>query len=144
MLEPAVSDQQEAPESVRITLAGHVQGVGFRPFVYRLASRHGIAGQVRNRLGEVDIIASGPAQVLRQFESDLVADGTLGGFAIAGEDKVWHWADAKIDGKEVPKDALLLDIRELDEFERGQCTIEQAFEQSYIGLGARAGNGSLV
>jgi hydrogenase maturation protein HypF len=73
LLEPAVSDHQEAPESVRITLAGHVQGVGFRPFVYRLASLHGIAGQVRNRLGEVDIIASGPARVLRQFESDLVA-----------------------------------------------------------------------
>jgi hydrogenase maturation protein HypF len=60
-------------ESVRITLAGHVQGVGFRPFVYRLASRHGVVGQVRNRLGEVDIIASGSADVLRQFESELVA-----------------------------------------------------------------------
>jgi hydrogenase maturation protein HypF len=60
-------------ESVHITLAGHVQGVGFRPFVYRLATRYGIAGQVQNRLGEVDIIASGPADVLRRFESDLVA-----------------------------------------------------------------------
>ncbi|NCF60089.1 MAG: carbamoyltransferase HypF [Gammaproteobacteria bacterium] len=60
-------------ESVRITLAGHVQGVGFRPFVYRLASRHGIVGQVQNRLGEVDIVASGPAEVLQSFETDLVA-----------------------------------------------------------------------
>jgi len=58
---------------VRITLAGHVQGVGFRPFVYRLAIEHGIVGQVRNRLGEVDIIASGAPEVLRQFEADLVA-----------------------------------------------------------------------
>ncbi|MGZ0172292.1 MAG: sialate O-acetylesterase [Planctomycetales bacterium] len=39
-----------------------------------------------------------------------VKDGTLKRFAIAGEDKQWHWADAKIDGdtvvvssKEVPK-----------------------------------------
>jgi hydrogenase maturation protein HypF len=73
LAELAVSRPHDALESVRITLAGHVQGVGFRPFVYRLASRHGIAGQVQNRLGEVDIIASGPAEVLRQFEADLVA-----------------------------------------------------------------------
>jgi sialate O-acetylesterase len=39
-----------------------------------------------------------------------VKDGTLMRFAIAGEDKTWHWADAKIDGdtvvvssKKVPK-----------------------------------------
>jgi hydrogenase maturation protein HypF len=63
-----------APESVRITLAGHVQGVGFRPFVFRLAARHGIVGQVRNRLGEVDIVASGAADVLRRFEQELVTD----------------------------------------------------------------------
>jgi hydrogenase maturation protein HypF len=50
-----------------------VQGVGFRPFVYRLASRHGVAGQVQNRLGEVDVVASGPAEVLRRFETELVA-----------------------------------------------------------------------
>jgi hydrogenase maturation protein HypF len=60
-------------QSVRITLAGHVQGVGFRPFVYRLASKHGVVGRVQNRLGEVDIVASGPAEVLRRFEADLVA-----------------------------------------------------------------------
>jgi sialate O-acetylesterase len=28
-------------------------------------------------------------------------DGKLRGFAIAGEDKVWHWADAVIDGSDV-------------------------------------------
>ncbi|MAI35658.1 MAG: sialate O-acetylesterase [Rhodopirellula sp.] len=28
-------------------------------------------------------------------------DGTLGRFAVAGEDKVWHWADAVIDGDNV-------------------------------------------
>jgi hydrogenase maturation protein HypF len=60
------------PESVRITLAGHVQGVGFRPFVYRLAARHGIVGEVQNRLGEVDIVASGAADELRRFEEELV------------------------------------------------------------------------
>jgi hydrogenase maturation protein HypF len=46
--------------------------VGFRPFVYRLAARHGIVGQVQNRLGEVDIVASGAADELRRFEEELV------------------------------------------------------------------------
>jgi hydrogenase maturation protein HypF len=62
-----------APESVRITLAGHVQGVGFRPFVYRLAMDHGIVGQVQNCLGEVDVVASGTHEALQHFESDLIA-----------------------------------------------------------------------
>ncbi|MDJ0813930.1 MAG: carbamoyltransferase HypF [Woeseiaceae bacterium] len=56
----------------RIMLSGHVQGVGFRPFVYRLAKQHGLTGHVRNRLGEVEIVASGPASELLRFEQDLI------------------------------------------------------------------------
>ncbi len=74
MAEPAVTGHHGTSESVRITLAGHVQGVGFRPFVYRLAARHGIVGQVQNRLGEVDIVASGSADELRRFEQELVSE----------------------------------------------------------------------
>jgi hydrogenase maturation protein HypF len=73
LAEPAASGSHHAPESVRITLAGHVQGVGFRPFVYRLAVDHGIVGQVQNRLGEVDVIASGTHDALHEFEADLIA-----------------------------------------------------------------------
>jgi hydrogenase maturation protein HypF len=74
LAEPARTGHHGVPESVRITLAGHVQGVGFRPFVYRLAARHGIVGRVQNRLGEVDIVASGAADVLRRFEQELVTE----------------------------------------------------------------------
>jgi len=74
LAEPAVSGHHDVTESVRITLAGHVQGVGFRPFVYRLAARLGIVGEVRNRLGEVDIVASGMPDVLRRFETQLVTE----------------------------------------------------------------------
>jgi len=74
LAEPAVSGHHDVAESVRITLAGHVQGVGFRPFVYRLAARLGIVGEVRNRLGEVDIVASGMPDVLRRFETELVTE----------------------------------------------------------------------
>ena len=31
-----------------ITVRGIVQGVGFRPYVYALARRHGLSGTVRN------------------------------------------------------------------------------------------------
>ena len=34
---------------IKITVAGIVQGVGFRPFVYRTAVRNGLAGYVLNR-----------------------------------------------------------------------------------------------
>ena len=56
----------------RIVLSGHVQGVGFRPFVYRLARQHGLTGRVRNQLGEVEVIATGPATELARFEQNLI------------------------------------------------------------------------
>jgi hydrogenase maturation protein HypF len=57
----------------RVRLQGHVQGVGFRPFVYRLALAHGLNGHVQNQLGEVEIIAIGAASAVEQFTHDLVA-----------------------------------------------------------------------
>lgn len=56
----------------QITLTGHVQGVGFRPFVYRLAHHYKLTGYVQNRLGEVDIVACGSPASLRQFHFDLI------------------------------------------------------------------------
>lgn len=58
--------------AVRITLSGHVQGVGYRPFVYRLAKKFGLTGEVQNRLGEVRIIARGSADAIDAFRRDLV------------------------------------------------------------------------
>jgi hydrogenase maturation protein HypF len=58
--------------TLQIVLSGHVQGVGFRPFVYRLAKSHGLLGEVQNRLGEVHIIASGSKESLLKFERDLI------------------------------------------------------------------------
>jgi len=56
----------------RLRVSGHVQGVGFRPFVYRLAQELGLAGSVRNLNGEVDILAQGPAHTVERFERDLI------------------------------------------------------------------------
>jgi len=56
----------------RIHLEGHVQGVGFRPFVYRLAQDHGVKGYVQNQLGEVEVVAIGAADIVEVFVRDLV------------------------------------------------------------------------
>ena len=50
-----------------ITCEGVVQGVGFRPFVWRLATELGLAGRVRNAAGRVEIEAAGPAPALDAF-----------------------------------------------------------------------------
>jgi hydrogenase maturation protein HypF len=62
----------ESRSGRRIVLTGHVQGVGFRPFVYRLAQEHGLTGSVRNQLGQVEIRVTGPGHVLDLFERELV------------------------------------------------------------------------
>nr|WP_330217057.1 carbamoyltransferase HypF [Geobacter pickeringii] len=59
---------------IRITVEGIVQGVGFRPFVFRLAERHGIAGWVRNTTTGVVIEAEGDAAPLDSFRSGLEAE----------------------------------------------------------------------
>lgn len=71
MADPAVKATDRAGRC--IVLSGHVQGVGFRPFVYRLAKEHGLTGQVRNQLGQVEVIINGPARALERFERDLIA-----------------------------------------------------------------------
>src|SRR3972149_1686055 len=54
-----------------IHITGIVQGVGFRPFVYGLATRHGLLGWVCNTSAGVDIEVDGPPDVLDRFVSDL-------------------------------------------------------------------------
>jgi hydrogenase maturation protein HypF len=55
----------------RISVRGVVQGVGFRPFVYRLAHRHGLKGWVLNHSGGVDIEVEGSNFALNRFLKDL-------------------------------------------------------------------------
>ena len=64
------------PERIaqHITISGRVQGVGFRPFVYRLAQQHGITGWVRNVDGAVEIHAEGAPTQLRHFSDALLKE----------------------------------------------------------------------
>ena len=56
----------------RITIGGRVQGVGFRPFVYRLAHEFELAGWVYNASGVVEIEAQGPEDRLDGFARELI------------------------------------------------------------------------
>lgn len=56
-----------------IRVHGVVQGVGFRPFVYRLASAKALRGWVLNEENGVEIHVEGGDQDLQTFATDLVA-----------------------------------------------------------------------
>jgi hydrogenase maturation protein HypF len=61
-------------EARRVVVHGLVQGVGFRPFVWRLSQRHGLSGWVRNAGGVVEIQAEGDATALDAFETALALE----------------------------------------------------------------------
>lgn len=67
----------DAPSPVErrvLTITGLVQGVGFRPHVFRLAAKFGVAGFVRNELGGVRVEVQGPPAALTEFARELVAE----------------------------------------------------------------------
>ena len=56
---------------IRVEITGIVQGVGFRPFVFRLAGKHGISGWVRNTPAGVVLEGEGTANALAAFLQGL-------------------------------------------------------------------------
>jgi hydrogenase maturation protein HypF len=56
----------------RWRVGGRVQGVGYRPFVYRLAQVYKLTGWVFNNGGEVEIHAQGSAEDLQAFGAALL------------------------------------------------------------------------
>lgn len=87
----------------RISLEGTVQGVGFRPWVYRVATRLGLAGEVRNDAAGVVIEAFGasteldalvraiqrdapPAARVRGVRVTAIPEREASGFAIVPSD----------------------------------------------------------
>ncbi|MGQ9889395.1 MAG: carbamoyltransferase HypF [Aggregatilineales bacterium] len=59
---------------LRLTVRGAVQGVGFRPFVYRLARELALAGWVNNAAQGVLIEVEGPPAALEAFRARLESD----------------------------------------------------------------------
>ena len=58
-------------QGLSVRVRGTVQGVGFRPFIYQLAERHGLTGWVRNTGGQVEIELDGDEQALAEFLGEL-------------------------------------------------------------------------
>lgn len=58
----------------RFVVEGVVQGVGFRPFVHRLAGRYGLTGWVRNTGSGVEALVEGGDAQIDAFLSELLRD----------------------------------------------------------------------
>lgn len=67
-------ENPEQKERRGIRVLGTVQGVGFRPFVYRLAREHGLTGRVWNTGAGVEIEVEGDASRLDAFADRLRAE----------------------------------------------------------------------
>src|SRR3990167_2415405 len=59
---------------IRLTLHGIVQGVGFRPFVYRCAKERGLTGFVENTPEGVIVEIQGNIKNLKDFVDYLLAN----------------------------------------------------------------------
>ncbi len=68
------TQSERAMRRVRARVDGTVQGVGYRPFVYRLAAELGIAGWVLNDERGVLVEAEGPPQAVDAFVARLRDD----------------------------------------------------------------------
>ena len=64
--------KQKQQSARQITLSGVVQGVGFRPFVYRHALRHKLQGWVLNSSGRVETHIQGRSDDLEAFLETLL------------------------------------------------------------------------
>jgi hydrogenase maturation protein HypF len=103
----------------RFQVIGTVQGVGFRPFVYRLATSLGISGSVRNSGGVVLIDAAGDAMALAEFVARLgseapplasvttITEHALSGLPPAGF--TVEASDSRASVREIPPDAATCD-----------------------------------
>jgi hydrogenase maturation protein HypF len=62
-----IQEMHHSPVRVRVAVRGAVQGVGFRPFVHRLATELGLAGWINNSPQGVLVEIEGGRPVLEQF-----------------------------------------------------------------------------
>ena len=62
----------EAKRRIRYLFTGIVQGVGFRPTIYRVAMKHRLGGFVCNTTEGVTLEVEGPAGKIENFFSDVL------------------------------------------------------------------------
>jgi hydrogenase maturation protein HypF len=74
-----------ALERLRVSLAGAVQGVGFRPFVYRLATQLQLQGWVLNSSAGLVVEVEGPRESLDAFQERLEREKPAAALVLARE-----------------------------------------------------------
>lgn len=70
-MSPGLHDPDQLPIAKTADIGGIVQGVGFRPYVHRLAHEHGLAGWVTNTADGVSLWVEGPPDRIAAFFRDL-------------------------------------------------------------------------
>ena len=70
----AKASTPEVSTRLTVTIAGTVQGVGFRPFVFGLAESLGLAGSVANTGAHVICVVEGPQQACDEFVQRVQSD----------------------------------------------------------------------
>ncbi|MGW7409955.1 carbamoyltransferase HypF [Streptomyces sp. NPDC054833] len=108
----------------RFHVEGIVQGVGFRPFVYRTAAELGLTGWVANVNGHVEGEVAGPPRVIEEFAARLRTDAPplarvrrvrlTNGIRQPAYDRGFHVrhsapADPDTGPREIPPDAAVCD-----------------------------------
>ena len=102
-------------EALDIRVRGIVQGVGFRPFVYRLARRYIINGWVLNDLDGVFIHAEAESALLDEFVTELHMNPPASARI------------TEVELKEVPlQDCTAFEIRESETAEAKESTLVSA------------------
>ena len=89
------------PRRLRVSIFGAVQGVGFRPFVFRLAAELGLEGWVLNGPYGVVIEVDGGAELLERFAARVMAEKPRAA-VVAAVETVWLDA-AGFSGFEIKK-----------------------------------------
>jgi hydrogenase maturation protein HypF len=67
LMKTCLNPESDPAARLRLTLRGAVQGVGFRPFVFRLAEELGLAGWVGNTLQGLIVEVEGPRPKQEEF-----------------------------------------------------------------------------
>lgn len=85
---PHVAPVEGTRQRLRLRLQGVVQGVGFRPHVYRLAAAAGLSGWVGNSAAGLVVEAEGAGADLRDFSRRLEAERPPGS-SIQSFEAIW-------------------------------------------------------
>jgi len=116
---------------VKVRVTGIIQGVGFRPFIYRTAIKNGLKGYVRN-MGDagVEILLEGEENAINNFLRDLKEKKPplaqiheIIATKLEGENQYTHFtiekssAESELSGSVIPPDVAICDecLKELRE-----------------------------